>query len=325
MHGKELISVIVPVYNVEKYLHKCLNSIINQTYTNLEIILVDDGSTDKSGMICDEYSELDTRIKVVHQENGGLSAARNTGLDIMNGDLVTFVDSDDWIDCNMINKLYDILLEYNAEISCISFHKVFEDGKKKRRDIVNNKVIVYTGTEAIELLLYKKYVDTSACGKLYRKQDFSNIRYPKGILFEDLATTYRIFYGKKRIAYSQDKLYYYFQRKNSIMYQNFNHKRFDKLLVGQEIIEWTNEHEPNLREAAISRYFTINIQLLREMPLLNEWENDLNEIVRNIKKYRHIVIKNRKAKKIDRLIAVSTYLGIRPLKMLGKIYKALWP
>lgn len=321
----ELISVIVPIYNTQKYLTNCLESIIHQTYMNLEIILVDDGSTDDSGRICNNYAHKDKRIKVIHKTNGGLSDARNAGLEVMTGTLVTFVDSDDWIDFSMIEYLYNILIEYHADISCVSFHKVFENGKKGIKNIANNKVNVYTGTEAIERLMYKRDVDTSACGKLYKKQDFDYIRYPQGIIFEDLATTYKIFYGKKRIVYGHKQLYYYFQRENSIMYQNFDRKRFDRLGIGQEMIDWTKKNEPILQRAAISRYFTANIQLLREIPLTKEWENDLSDIVSNIKKYRVDVIINKKAKKIDRFIACSTYLGIKPLKILGKIYKIVWP
>ncbi len=320
-----LISVIVPVYNTEKYLKKCLDSIIYQTYKNLEIILVDDGSTDDSGRICDEYSYKDCRIKVIHKTNGGLSDARNAGIEIMTGSLVTFVDSDDWIDHNMIAYLYSILNEYHADISCASFHKVFEKGVKEKENSVDKKISVYTGTEAIERLMYKRDVDTSAWGKLYRKQDFDHIRYPKGVIFEDLATTYQIFYDKERIVYSYQKLYYYLQRENSIMYQNFDRRRFDRIKIGEEMIDWTKNNEPSLQKAAISRYFTANIQLLREIPLTKEWEGDLIDIADNIKKYRGAVIVNNKVKTIDRVIALSTYLGVRSLKVLGKIYKAVWP
>lgn len=322
---KPLISVIVPVYNVSQYLRKCLDSILRQTYKNIEIILVDDGSTDDSGEICDKYAENDARIRVVHKENGGLSSARNAGIDIMQGDFVTFVDSDDWINCRMIDRMYGILLEYNADISCVSFHKVFENDEKKYAASANGKVIVYTGTEAVERIMYKRSIATSAWGKLYNRQDFNNIRYPAGMIFEDLATTYKIFYGKKRIAYCNERLYYYFQRKDSIMSRKFSRKRFDRLVIGQEMMEWAKKNEPSLQKAAVSRYFTANMQLLREMPLTDEWRNNLNEIIENVKRYRSAVIKNRKAKKIDRLIALSTYLGVRPLKILGKLYKAVWP
>lgn len=322
-----LVSVIVPVYNVSRYLKRCLDSITSQTYKNLDIILVDDGSKDDSGVICDEYARTDSRIKVIHKENGGLSDARNVGLDVMEGDYVTFVDSDDWMELNAIERLYTIMTECCADISCISFNKVFEKEKKKVKSISTAKreIHIYKGTEAIERIMYKKGVDTSAWGKLYKKSDFDCIRYPKGVIFEDLATTYRIFYGKERIAYSNEKMYNYLQRDNSIMYQRFSRKRFDRIDIGREMMEWARNKEPELRKAAETRYFIANIQLFREMPLTNEWENDLNDVLSNIKKYRRAVIRNRKAKMIDRLIALSTCLGVRPLKAIGKIYKIVWP
>lgn len=124
---EKLISIIVPVYNVEKYLKECIDSVISQTYKNLEIILVDDGSTDKSGEICDEYSKKDSRIKVIHKENGGLSDARNVALDIAKGEYIGFVDSDDYVEKDMFETLYKLAEEHNTEISSISFYKTLEN------------------------------------------------------------------------------------------------------------------------------------------------------------------------------------------------------
>lgn len=319
-----LISVIVPIYNVEKYMDRCLESILNQTYKNLEIILVDDGSNDGSEKKCDYYLCVDERVSVIHKENGGLSEARNFALDVMNGELVTFVDSDDYIDSCLIETLYNLMEEYKADISCVSFQRVFEGGKKEKKSC-KTRVVTYNGAEAIEQMLYKKNVDTSAWGKLYKASHFTEIRYPVGRIFEDWGTTYKIFYGKEKIVYSNVKMYFYLQREGSILHDEFSEKKLDRILITKQIFDWASRECIELSEAAKARFFCANIQTIREMPLTKRWEKELIEIENCIKKYRKDIYKNRKVKSIDRLIALSTYLGIKSLKRLGRLYKTIWP
>ena len=185
-----LISVIVPVYNVEKYLKKCIQSIINQTYKNLEIILVDDGSSDNSGKICDEFAQKDNRIKVIHKTNGGLSDARNAGLDVMSGEWVSFVDSDDFVSPYYIENLHYLVNKYDVDMAITSFVRFFnENTKLSSNKISNQEVLIHNPDEAIKNMLYGKYYSVSACFKIYKKDLFYNNRFTKGKIYEDFELT----------------------------------------------------------------------------------------------------------------------------------------
>lgn len=217
MQDNPLVSVIVPVYNVEKYLKKCIESIINQTYKNIEIILVDDGSTDNSDKICDEFSLKDSRIKVIHKKNGGLSDARNAGLDIMSGEWVVFVDSDDFGSKYYVENLFFLTQKYNVDIAITSFKK-FYDLKQKfvPKKITNEKVLIHSAKDAIKNMFYIKHYTVSACGTIYKKNLFDEIRFPKGELYEDLSTIPLVIAKVNKIAFCDLKDYFYLQRDNSI-------------------------------------------------------------------------------------------------------------
>ena len=206
---EELISVIVPIYNVEKYLNKCIESIINQSYSNLEIILVDDGSKDSSGIMCDSYILKDKRIKVIHKENGGLSDARNVGIDKAKGEYIVFIDSDDWIDEKMIEILYNIIKKNNSDISiCDYFLAYNEEIQTQKEDI---EIINLSNIEALKKIYDK---DLGVCmivawNKLYKRNLFKDdIRYPYGKIHEDEFTTYKLLYKAEKISYTKQKMYY---------------------------------------------------------------------------------------------------------------------
>lgn len=235
---EELISVIVPIYNVEKYLNKCIESIINQSYSNLEIILVDDGSKDSSGIMCDSYILKDKRIKVIHKENGGLSDARNVGLDKAKGEYIVFIDSDDWIDEKMIEILYNIIKKNNSDISiCDYFLAYNEEIQTQKEDI---EIINLSNIEALKTIYDK---DLGVCmivawNKLYKRNLFKDdIRYPYGKIHEDEFTTYKLLYKAKKISYTNQKMYYYRQRKNSIT-STFTKKRLDCLEAFDERVKY---------------------------------------------------------------------------------------
>lgn len=236
MKKNELISIIVPIYNVEKYLPKCIESIINQTYKNLEIILVDDGSKDDCPKICDKYKKEDKRIKVIHKENGGLSDARNKGLEISKGKYLIFVDSDDYIDMHMVEKLYNDLIENNADISICNHYRDYQNGILEVKNFPNKKVVVTK--EEIFYNIYNNYsVPTIiSWGKIYKKALFKNIRYPLGKLHEDEAIIIDILANTSRISYFDEPLYYYVQRQDSITKQ-FNLKRLDIIPIHESRIE----------------------------------------------------------------------------------------
>ena len=214
---ENLVTIIVPVYNVEKYMDKCVESIVNQTYKNLEIILVDDGSNDGSSEKCDEWEKKDKRIQVIHKQNGGLSDARNVGIKQSHGKYLSFVDSDDFIDNDMIEYLVDILEKNKAEISICGYTKFYENDmieKDNRKDNVK----LYTSKDALKLLLEDKKIQNYAWNKLYLKELFSeDCLYPYGRKMEDIGTTYLLFFNANTIALGNLSKYNYLQRKNSIV------------------------------------------------------------------------------------------------------------
>lgn len=210
---KETVSIIVPVYNVEKYLEECVDSIINQTYKNLEIILIDDGSTDRSSEICDRYAKADDRILVIHQKNGGLSDARNTGLDNCSGDFIMFVDSDDRIKPETVEIMYKELKDADAEI-CIGGIQQF--GNKTEPITIEQTRKYINGTEALNEYFAHIAYYVVACGKLYKKECFNNLRFDTGKIHEDEFILHKLFYEIKKIVCINDLLYEYRRTGSSI-------------------------------------------------------------------------------------------------------------
>lgn len=225
-----LISVIVPIYNVEKYLNKCIDSIINQTYKNIEIILINDGSTDRSYELCTHYAKKDGRIKLINKKNGGLSDARNKGLEIAKGEYAVFIDSDDWIDRSMLEKLYDLSIKYNADIVQGDYVKVYSDDDSIINDINNIEVNCYSPEQALELLYSEKCVKTVVTwNKLYKRTLFNGINFPKGKIHEDEFTTYKLLHKANIVVDTNIPIYYYRQREGSIMKSDFSIRRLDAL------------------------------------------------------------------------------------------------
>lgn len=216
-----LVSIIVPIYNVEKYLKKCVDSIINQTYKNLEIILVDDGSPDLCGEICDEYVKMDKRIKVIHKINGGLSDARNAGLNIMQGQYVGFVDSDDWIEPNMYARLIENLIDFNADISIGGVTNLLEseNGYKILRTTQKDEIINWScdKEEAMECYFLGTW---SAWDKIYKKTIFKDLRFPKGEINEDEAIALQILEQCDVISYTNEAVYNYIKEEIVSLLQN---------------------------------------------------------------------------------------------------------
>lgn len=210
----EKISVIVPVYNVELYMKKCIESLIGQTYPNLEILLVDDGSTDATGQICDRYAEKDNRIQVLHKENGGLSDARNYGIDRARGSLLAFVDGDDWIHPQMYELMSGVMECQNADVVTCQFEQRNADFAKQRYRLEQVNLKVLNGTEALSEIEIPLVV---AWNKLYKKEIFDNIRYPKGKLHEDEYVIHKIFYQCRKVAVMDKPLYFYTIRHDSIV------------------------------------------------------------------------------------------------------------
>ena len=207
-----MVSVIVPVYNVENYLRQCIESLLKQTYSNLEIILIDDGSTDKCGEICDEYAIADERIRVFHTENRGISAARNAGLDAAKGDYIGFVDSDDWIEPEMYELLLNAAKQKNADVSvCGSWYEYHSNSEEAN---INN--IEYHGKDCLKALVERKF-RTAVWNKLFQRRLFDSVRFPEGRSFEDLAIMHLVFSNVNLVVSVDKLLYHYRQRSNSMV------------------------------------------------------------------------------------------------------------
>lgn len=238
-----LISVIVPVYKVEKYLDRCLESITGQTYSNLEIILVDDGSPDQSGAICDAWAAKDSRIQVIHKQNAGAGAARNTALDRAGGALLAFVDSDDYIAPDMYSHLYE-LLQCGADIAECGYSETYGD------DMVfgggEETPVVYTPVDAMREHIRENAFCQLIWNKLYRRQVAEGIRFPTGGKIDDEYYTYRLLGNARKLVRSRKICYAYRQQENSVMHEGFSLKRVESLEAKLQRLEYLKEHMPQL-------------------------------------------------------------------------------
>ncbi len=249
-----LISVIVPVYEVEAYLENCIRSILNQTYENLQIILVDDGSPDTCGEICDGYAKKDSRITVIHKENGGVSDARNAGLDVAEGDYIAFVDADDYIHPQMFQVLLDNLQKYGADISGCLFRSVYDLNTGYGN--AGNHISIYTNTEALDNLYGSLYIPTVVMwNKLYKRTLFREIRFPCGKIHEDEFTMYRLLYQCEIIVFTDALLYCYLRRKSGITGRSFNIHKTAVIQAHEECFKFLYGHnEMPLFGKAFNRY-----------------------------------------------------------------------
>lgn len=309
---KPLISIIVPCYNVEQYLQKCIDSIMAQTYQNLEILLVDDGSLDNSGIICDKYSAKDKRIIVIHKENGGQSDARNVALDVMTGEYVTFIDSDDYVTEDYVETLYNLIIKFNAQVSVSQWH-IFKEGTIPKINSKRTEEKCFTSVKAIENMFYQKF-ETGPCVKMYHRSLFdSGIRYPKGVIFEDLYTIYKVLYLAEKIAYSNKEIYYYQFRSNSTEGAEFSQVKMDSALKVYDSMESHSEIINQVRNAYNCRMLSFTFHLLLKMPH-NYEHKDL--LLSKIKKYRWGVLFDRRARKKARLACLISFLGLRAMKVI---------
>ena len=248
-----LISVIVPIYKVEKYLNRCIESIVNQTYSNLEIILVDDGSPDNCPQMCDEWAVKDSRIKVIHKENGGLSDARNSGMNLATGDVISFIDSDDWIDLKAFEVMLNVMQKKNSDIISGGVKWVNENGELLRKASVETYEILNTN-DAMKELLHDGKLKQHVWNKLYRRKVIENIPFEKGKYHEDVFWSYQVIGQSKNISVIPDSFYNYFQRSDSIMGERYSLKRLDALDAMQLRCEYIKIHFPDLFDDSIQNY-----------------------------------------------------------------------
>lgn len=319
----DLISVIVPVYKVEKYLNQCVDSIINQTYTNLEIILVDDGSPDNCGKICDEYAKKDSRIKVIHKENGGLSDARNIGTSMAMGEFLTYIDSDDNISLNYVEYLYDLIKkEDEIMFSACGVQVVRNPTEISQITAINDKYVILNEKQAFENMLYDKGLYLSAWGKLFKTEFIKKYKFPKGKVYEDTAVIYYWIYDAKKIAYGEGKCYFYINRENSISNQkNFNQNEMDYIENTNKMLNFIISKYSELEKPVNRFYLYSNFRELRIL-LFSKIKNEDMEmnIWNNIKKTRMNVIKDINIPKRDKIAIIISFFGKKTFKFCWKLY-----
>lgn len=248
-----MISIIVPIYKVEDYLHRCVDSILAQTYEDFELILVDDGSPDGCGAICDQYAAQDARIKVIHKENGGLSDARNAGLQVAQGEYIAFVDSDDWLMPNYLKYLLNTLLEQDADICECGILRT--DGSAALPEEALTEANSFDTQTALRLLIEDSIFHQYVWNKLYRKEVIGQIAFAKGKTNEDEFWTYQVFGNAKKIAKIDTPLYMYFQRSDSIMGAGYSIKRLDALEAKMQRLHYIDTHFPGLHASAKNNLF----------------------------------------------------------------------
>ncbi len=275
---RPLISVIVPVYNTEEYLRKCLDSIVGQTYSNLEIILVDDGSTDQSGLICDEYSVMDSRIRVIHQENKGLGEARNAGIDVVTGSLMAFVDSDDWIEPDTYEFMEACMAQYSCDIVICGRKVVDETGVLFYEMCLDEGVLVQPGEEVVRRFLLNANLNMAAWDKLYKTELFDDIHYPSGhLMSEDYIPAYRVLSRTKSVFLSGRPLYNYNKRKGSITMMPYSEKTIGPAVYAPRIAKMAREKYPQLHEEADLfeiKAFLYVLYMMEECPAADRKKNE---------------------------------------------------
>lgn len=312
---KPLISVILPVYNVEDYIDRCMESVCSQSYSNLEIILIDDGSTDSSSVKCDQYAQKDSRIVVYHKENGGLSDARNYGIERANGEYITCIDSDDYVDKDYVDYLYALLSDDKTMMSICQHRVLFDSGKVKDfgsdgKDVLTNKV-------CIERMLYHDIIDTSAWAKLYHRTLFSDVKYPYGKLFEDIGTTYKLMLKCDKISVGYQSKYNYIVRSNSIVNCAFNPKKLDLLETTDKMAEDVLNVYPELEKAVLRRRVYARFSTLNQMLNTKDYTNERSQIIDFINKNKKDILSDEKIPKRD-------VLGIKLLSCGYFVYKICW-
>lgn len=258
MKENALISVIIPVYKVEQYLSRCVESVLNQTYPNLEVILVDDGSPDGSGAICDAFATRDSRVRVIHKQNGGLSDARNAGIDMASGDYFAFVDSDDWVEPDTYETMLTLAQKYEVKIVCAGRYDEDSVSGVKTLGLCPEKEELISGEEAVRRILRWEHMDSSACDKLYARELYADIRYPVGRVVEDVATTYRLVLLAGNIAMLPRPVYHYCHREQSITTASVSEKTFHAPENAEALYAFICENYPDLE--ADARYFLTQAQ-----------------------------------------------------------------
>lgn len=310
-----LVSIILPIFNVESYLPKCMDTLLSQTYQNIELLLVDDGSAISCSKLCDNYSRVDSRIRVFHKENGGLSDARNFGMNYAEGDYIIFVDPDDYVDADYVEYLINLIKKYDCKMSICQYRRKRGNGVIENPRYVKEKVL--STTESLENLLYRKGIEQSAYAKCYHKSLFKNIKYPKGKIYEDIGTTYALILQCDRIAVGSECKYTYIFHENSIMNEIFNKRQFDMIEMADQMALNILKIYPDLCVPVQSYQALARLSVLNRMIKVDGYEDERREIV-------HYIITRRKDILFNSNIDTKHKIAVITLSINYNFYKKCW-
>ena len=274
------ISIIVPVYNCEKYISNCINSILEQSFKDFELILVDDGSSDRSFEICESFVKKDSRVKAIHQQNSGVSRARNRGLDEVQGEYIGFVDGDDCVDKEMYERLYKNLADNDADISICGIVNYFlkKDGttEKVRQSQVDG-FWIFSGEQALKEALQSRLYSVNPVNKLFKRELFDKLRYPEGKISEDAFLIPVVISKANRVVYDSKPMYYYLRRENSITTSNFSYNDWDVVEAYENHLNMISEKFPNLKKVAKFRYLWSYTYVIDKIMICENSENYLKD------------------------------------------------
>ena len=322
--GKDMepkISVVIPVYNVEKYLPLCINSILSQTYKNLEIILVDDGSPDGCPALCDSFAQKDSRICVVHKQNGGISDARNAGISAATGEYISFVDPDDYVESDYIEYLYSLIKKYDCKMSLCQHTVKFKGGNEICYGKDGDALL--TSKECLERMLYNDVIDTSCWAKLFSADIAKKFSYPKGKLFEDIGTVYKLFIESQNIACGWQSKYFYIMRPKSIVHCDFNPHKLDLLEMTDSMANDVRATFPDLEKAVLRRQVYARFSTLNQMLRVKEkkYKKIRKEIIKYIRANQKAILSDPKIPRRDRVAVFMLNRGFIFYKFVLKIWK----
>jgi len=321
------ITIVVPVYNVEKFLKCCLDSILNQSFQDFQLILVNDGSTDNSGQICDEYQKKSEKVTVIHKKNGGLSSARNAGIESAKAPYIGFVDSDDYIEKDMFQVLYAAIKNHGADIASVDYLPVSENDFTAK-DLEDSTISyeVFDETEVVSQLLVNEKIHRCAWNKLYKLELFENVRYPEGKVFEDTFTTYQLYRLAKKAVATNYKGYFYRQNDASITRKSFTPKNLDVLSETQKVLTDMEVNAPNLLEfeqARLAEHYVELVMKLLNAPKTKETKKYLDDVLRKIKNDYGMLRQNKRTKKKIRRAIVAMNIAPHAFFMSYRIFKKI--
>lgn len=316
------ISIIVPVYNCEKYISNCINSILEQSFKDFELILVDDGSSDRSFEICESFAKKDNRVRAIHQPNSGVSRARNRGLDEAKGEYIGFVDGDDCVDKEMYERLYKNLADNNADISICGIVNYFvkKDGttEKVRQSPVDG-FWIFSGEQALKEALQSRLYSVNPVNKLFKRELFDKLRYPEGKISEDAFLIPVVISKAGKVVYDSKPMYYYLRRENSITTSNFSDSGWDVVEAYKNHLNMVSEKFPNLKKVAKFRYLWAYTYVIDKIMLSENSENYLEDF----KKAFNFIKKNILQIIFNPYFSLKRKIAVTVLLINKKIYKKM--